>query len=147
MTYSHVYVSAASPCWRLAIARYGKYAISWMKIVVMSALDLASGYHQIPLLPEECERTAFYCGPRLMEYSVIPFGSTNAPAVFSKFTNIPLRTCVEQGVALVYLDDILIISKSLEQHLEHLRTVLSIFRENSLYCKPAKCKFNVHELP
>jgi hypothetical protein len=58
-----------------------------------------------------------------MEYTVMPFGATNAPAVFSKFMNIVLKELRRQFV-LVYLDDVLIISKTPEEHVQHIRAVL-----------------------
>lgn len=116
-------------------------------IQVMSSLDLAAGYHQIPLLPEECERSAFHCGSRLMEFTVMPFGPTNAPAVFSEFMNSILRELIKEGFVLVYLDDVLVISRSPAEHIQHLRRVIQVFRDKTLYCRPHKCKFNVQELP
>jgi hypothetical protein len=111
---------------------------------IMSSLDLAAGYHQIPLIPEERERTAFHCGFKLMEYTVMPFGATNAPAVFSRFMHKVLEGFIGHFV-LVYLDDVLIISRTPQEHLEHLRKVFQRFR--LLYCRPHKCKFNRQELP
>jgi hypothetical protein len=113
---------------------------------IMSSLDLAAGYHQLPLLPAERERTAFHCGYKLMEYTVMPFGAKNAPAVFSQFMHEVLESYVNDFV-LIYLDDVLIISKTPEDHLEHLIAVFERFRRFKLYCLPHKCKFNRQELP
>ena len=95
---------------------------------LFTALDLAAGFHQIPLPPEECERTAFFGSSDLWEYVVMPFGLTNAPAVFSSFMVELLGEYLHKFV-LVYLDDVLIYSKSPEEHAEHLKLVLDRFRK------------------
>ena len=76
---------------------------------LFTALDLAAGFHQIPLSPEECERTAFFGPSDLWEYVVMPFGLCNAPAVFSSFMVELLGDFIHKFV-LVYLDDVLIYS-------------------------------------
>ena len=71
----------------------------------------------------------------------MPFGLTNAPATFQSFINSVLRPYLEKFVIL-YLDDILIYSKTLDEHVEHVRTVLKTLLKNDLYAKPKKCEFH-----
>ena len=113
---------------------------------VFSALDLAAGYHQIPLSPEERERTAFFGTNDLWEYTVLPFGLANAPAVFSSAMGRVFEKYLNKFV-LVYLDDILIYSQTPEDHLEHIKLVLLEFRALKMYARGLKCRFNRTSLP
>ena len=108
-------------------------------------LDLRAGYHQIRLVEGEEHKTAFKTHHGLYEFKVMPFGLTNAPATFQAAMNILfallLRKCV-----LVFMDDILIYSATLEEHLQHLEQVFTILQENQLYVKLSKCSFAQQEL-
>ena len=79
------------------------------------------------------------------EFLVMPFGLTNAPATFCNLMNDVFYEFVDRFV-MVYLDDIVIYSESLEDHLEHLRKVLSKLREHQLYVKKEKCEFAEQEI-
>jgi hypothetical protein len=105
---------------------------------VFSSLDLTQGYHQILLLEEERERSAFRTPFGHFQYKVMPFGLTNAPAVFQSAMNSILQ---DLSFAVVYLDDILIFSKSHEEHVGHVRTVLERLQKYQYYCKLSKCEF------
>ena len=74
------------------------------------------------------------------EYTVVPYGLTNAPGVFMNLMNKLFMKYLDKFV-VVFIDDILIFSKSKEEHAEHLRIVLQILRENQLYAKFNKCEF------
>jgi hypothetical protein len=105
---------------------------------VVSKLDLSEGFHQIRVAPEDVYKTAFVTQYGAYEYLVMPFGLANAPAQFTLLMNYVL-----QGIdfVVVFMDDILVYSKSLEDHHAHVRVVLERLREHKLYCAPKKCEF------
>jgi hypothetical protein len=107
---------------------------------VFSKLDLASDYHRIRMHEDSIEETAFKTRYGHYEYVVMPFGLTNAPATFQSVMNSILAPFLDIFV-LVYLDDILIYSKSMDEQVEHLKSVLAALREHKFYCKRSKCQF------
>ena len=112
---------------------------------VFTSLDLLSGYHQIRLQDTDVVQTAFNTPFGLYQYRVLPFGLCNAPAVFQNTMNNIFRPFLNKCV-LIYLDDILVFSKTPEDHLENLRQVLGTLRRHRLYCKLSKCEFNKPDL-
>ncbi|CEG84711.1 hypothetical protein RMATCC62417_18472 [Rhizopus microsporus] len=110
-----------------------------------SSIDLKSGYHQVRIRDEDVPKTAFNTRYGSYEFLVLPFGLTNSPPTFQKMMNQVLQDYVDKFV-LVYLDDILIFSKTEEEHRKHLRLVLEKLRENKLYANPKKCTFNKSEV-
>jgi hypothetical protein len=107
---------------------------------VFSKLDLRAGYHQLKVREEDIEKTAFVSRYGHYEYTVVPYGLTNAPGVFMNLMNKLFMKYLDKFV-VVFIDDILIFSKNKEEHAEHLRIVLQILRENQLYAKFTKCEF------
>lgn len=105
-----------------------------------TSIDLQQGYHQIRIRPEDVPKTAVNSPMGHYEYLVLTFGLTNAPATFQTVMNRIFAKQLNRYVA-VYLDDILIFSRSLSEHLQHLREVLQILRREKLYAKLAKCDF------
>ena len=105
---------------------------------VFSKIDLRSGYHQLKIQSEDVPKIAFKTRYGHYEFLVIPFGITNAPAVFMDLMNRIFQPYLDQFF-IVFIDDILIYLGSKEDHEENLRVVLQILRENQLYAKFSKC--------
>jgi transposase InsO family protein len=113
--------------------------------ILFTSLDLTSGYHQIRISDEDVPKTAFRTPDGLFQWRVLPFGLTNAPATFQTAMNTIFRPYLHKFV-LVYLDDILIYSKTPEEHCQHLRQVLELLREHQLYANMKKCSFAKSEV-
>ena len=103
-------------------------------------LDLFAGYHQIPIKLGDEHKTAFTSRYGTYEFIVMPFGLTNAPATFQTAMNALFYDWLDDFI-IVYLDDILIYSDSLEQHHDHVHRVLQRLCDNKWYCKLKKCDF------
>ena len=103
-------------------------------------IDLRSGYRQIRVKAEDISKIAFQTRYGHYEYSLMPFGVTNALGVFMEYMNRIFHPCLDRFV-VVFIDDILEYSKSEEEHVEHLRIVLHTLKEKKLFAKLSKCEF------
>ncbi|GKA19127.1 reverse transcriptase domain-containing protein, partial [Tanacetum coccineum] len=110
-----------------------------------SKIDLRSGYHQLRVREEDIPKTAFRTRYGHFEFTVMPFGLTNAPAVFMDLMNRVCKPYLDKFV-IVFIDDILIYSKSEEEHETHLKTILDLLKEEKLYAKFSKCEFWLKEV-
>ncbi|KAJ9515190.1 hypothetical protein QJQ45_002318 [Haematococcus lacustris] len=108
---------------------------------VFSSLDLQAGYHQIRIPAEDVPKTAFRTPEGHYQFKVLCFGLTNAPATFQRVMNEAFAEVIND-CALVYLDDILVMSENTEEHLVHLRRVFDLLRKNKFYAKLSKCAAN-----
>jgi hypothetical protein len=103
-----------------------------------STLDLKSGYWQVDLHPDK-EKTAFSTGQGLWQFTVTPFGLCNAPATFKRLMETVLRGLAGES-CLVYLDDVIVIGRTFQEHLLNLRKVFQWFREAHLKLNLEKCQ-------
>ncbi|GBG70282.1 hypothetical protein CBR_g6409 [Chara braunii] len=110
-----------------------------------SKLDLKSGYHQLEIRQEDRYKTAFKTRYGYFEWLVMRFGLTNAPATFQAAMTTEFRHMLDRFV-FIYLDDILVYSQSLDEHVEHLRTVLERLRQAKYKANRDKCEFARQEL-
>jgi hypothetical protein len=113
---------------------------------VFSKIDLRSGYHQMKIRPSDIPKTAFSTRYGLYEFTVMSCGLTNAPAYFMNLMNKVFMEYLDRFV-VVFIDNILIYSRSDSDHEEHLRLVLQKLRDNQLYAKYSKCEFWINEVP
>ncbi|RZC23713.1 Cytochrome b-c1 complex subunit Rieske-2, mitochondrial isoform B [Glycine soja] len=112
---------------------------------MFSKIDLRSGYHQIRVKYEDISKTAFRTRYDHYEYLVMPFGVTNAPSVFMNYMNRIFHPYLDSFV-VVFIDDILVYSKTRGEHEKHLRVVLQTLKDNKLYVKLSKCEFWLEEV-
>jgi hypothetical protein len=104
-----------------------------------STFDLKSGYWQVDVHPDDKGKTAFSTGQGLWQFTVMLFGLCNAPATFERLMETVLRGPIYDS-CLVYLDDVIVIGRTFEEHLLNLRKVVQRFREACLKLNPEKCQ-------
>jgi hypothetical protein len=130
-----------------------KYPLPWIEDLfdqmkgasVFSKIDLRLGYHQLKIRELDIPKTAFHTRYGLYEYTMLSFGLTNAPAYFMYLMNKVFMEYLDKFV-VVLIGDILIFSKTKEEHEEHLRLVLEKLRSHQLYAKFSKCDFWLTEV-
>ena len=109
-----------------------------------SRIDLKSGYHRMRIVPKDIHNTAFRTQFGLYEYLVTPFGLTNAPATFNRLMDKIFRKL--RSYTGVFFDDIIVYSKTLEEHKEHLAKVFEELKEHKLYVNSKKSEFFLKEI-
>ena len=112
---------------------------------VFSTIDLRSGFHQVTVDPADREKTAFICHRGLFEFVRMPFGLANGPSHFQRAMDFVFGDLLGKCV-MVYIDDIVIFSKNMDEHAKHLDLVLSRLAKHGLQAKTEKCKFAKSEI-
>ena len=120
-------------------------SIGQAKANYFSILDLVSGYWQIPLDPETKHKAGIVTHHGIWEWNKLPFGLVSAPAAFQKTMATVLRDLNWKQV-LIYVDDVLVMSSTFDEHLDHLQQVFNRFRIANLTLKPSKCQFAAKEI-
>lgn len=110
-----------------------------------STLDLASGYWQVPVAEQDKEKTAFVTQRGLWQFNKMPFGLANAPATFQRMMEVVLAG-LQWSECLIYLDDVIVFSVDLEDHVRRLELVFERLRKANLKLKPSKCQFMKSEV-
>jgi hypothetical protein len=130
-----------------------RYPIQWINelldelhgAIYFTKIDLCSGYHQIKMREKDISKIAFQCHYGHYEFLVVPFGLTNVLATFQSCMNHLFKKRMRKFL-LVFFDDLLIYSKTWEEHLHHVEHILAIMEEQYLYAKESKYEFGMIEV-
>lgn len=112
---------------------------------IFSAMDLESGYWQVPMHNDAKAKTAFVTPGGLYQFLVMPFGLASAPGTFQRMMNLVLAG-LRWTICLVYLDDIIVYAAGVDEHLKRVRQVLTALQDAGLKIKLVKCKFGAREV-
>lgn len=111
-----------------------------------SCLDLKSGFHHVSMAEDSVPLTAFVTPHGQFEYLRMPFGLKNAPSVFQRFINAIFRSLIDNNKIMIYMDDIMVATDTLEGHFEILEEVFQLIKQHGLQLKMSKCKFFLQEV-
>ena len=120
-------------------------SISDNKATVYSVLDLSNGFHQLRMDPDSVHKTAFVTQNGQFQWRVLPYGLTNSPVTFMRTMHDVLRPYLFKS-CIVYVDDIIVFSRDMKEHLRHLRQVFQCLNKAGLKLKPSKCRFAAVEV-
>ena len=120
-------------------------AIGDNKATVYSVLDLSNGFHQLRMDPDSVHKTAFVTQNGQFQWRVLPYGLTNSPVTFMRTMHDVLRPYLFKS-CIVYVDDIIVFSRDMKEHLRHLRQVFQCLNKAGLKLKPSKCRFAAVEV-
>lgn len=136
-----------------SITKKDGYPLAWIEEIfdalagatIFSKMDAKSGYHQIDLAERDKEKTAFSCKLGTFEYNKMPFGLVNAPAIFQRVMDNILKPYLWKFV-VVYLDDIIVYSRTPQEHEAHLKTVKDLLNRKGLVLNDKKCEYRKPEI-
>ena len=115
-------------------------AIGEKQAKIFSTLDLSQGFHQIPMASDSVEKTAFVTQNGQFQWRVMPYGLTNSPVAFMRTMHEALRKYLYK-ICIIYVDDVIVYSENMADHLKHLRMVFESIKSAGLKLKPSKCNF------
>ena len=130
------------------VTRKDAYPLPWIDATVdrlhgsqwFSTFDLLSGYWQVEVDEADRQKTAFCTPEGLFQFKVMPFGLCNAPATFQRLMDLVLAG-LQWSDCLVYIDDVIVLGRTFDEHLRNLRSVLQLLRESGLRLNQCKCSF------
>jgi len=106
--------------------------------VYFITFDMKNSYHQVELEPKDADKTAFICREGMFRFKTMPFGLCNAGATFQRLVDMVLAG-VSYEICLAYLDDVVLFSRTIAEHFDRLKVVLSRLQGAGLKLKPSKC--------